>query len=229
MTILAIDSSGGACSCAIWQDGQIIAQSLLQNGLTHSVNLMPMLESMLASCGIQPSQADYVACVTGPGSFTGVRIGVSTARAISAATEKPCIAINALEALAQRSFEGTVCPMLDARRGQVYCAAFKGGERLLGDAAISVDDFISAVKKLPKPYLFTGSGAVVHSEIIRQALNGDDDSAFIAGENENYVCAAAAATLAAVKTQDALSRHELLPYYLRASQAEREYEQKHGK
>jgi tRNA threonylcarbamoyladenosine biosynthesis protein TsaB len=228
MIILAIDSSGGACSCAIWQDGQIIAQSLLQNGLTHSVNLMPMLENMLTSCGVEPSQADYIACVTGPGSFTGVRIGVSAARAMSAAAQKPCIAINALEALAQRSFAGTVCPMLDARRGQVYCAAFNGGKRLLEDEATSVEEFISAVKKLPPPYLFTGSGAVVHREIVSQAFNGDD-RAFIAWENESYVCAAAVATLAAQRTQNALSRHELLPYYLRASQAEREYEQKHGK
>ncbi|MGI5898795.1 MAG: tRNA (adenosine(37)-N6)-threonylcarbamoyltransferase complex dimerization subunit type 1 TsaB [Christensenellales bacterium] len=231
MIILAIDSSGGACSCALWQDRQIIAQSLLQNGLTHSVNLMPMLENMLSSCGVELYQVDYIACVTGPGSFTGVRIGVSAARAMSAAAEKPCIAINSLEALAQRSFNGTICPMLDARRSQVYCAAFNGGEgreRLLNDEALSVDDFILAVKKLPPPYFFTGSGAVVHSELIKQAFKADD-SAIIAAENESYVCAAAAAVLAAKNTQGAISRHELFPYYLRASQAEREYEQRHGK
>ena len=228
MKIIAIDSSGAACSTALWEDGVVVAQALLQNGNTHSVNLMPMLESMLASCGRDVSCADYIACVTGPGSFTGVRIGVSSVRAVCAALEIPCIAVNALEALSQRSFAGVICPMLDARRSQVYCAAFSAGERLLKDAAVPVIEFLENVKKLKGPYFFTGDGAEAYEDIIRSEMGGEAEGVFIANENERCVSAADAAVLASKRVNEAILRHELMPYYLRAPQAEREYAEKHG-
>jgi len=223
--ILAIDSSGPACSAALWQDGVIVSQTVLQNGNTHSVNLMPIIEGVLEGADVKPDGLDYIACVTGPGSFTGVRIGVSCARALSFATGKPCIPVNALEALARIPFNGAVCPILDARRSQVYCAAFKDGARLLPDAALDIGAFLDQVYGLGAPCLFVGDGVGVHREQIVRRMEG---KARIASENMSFLSAASAAVLAAQRIDLAVARGELAPYYLRAPQAEREYAQKHG-
>lgn len=225
MTILALDSSGLACSAAVWQDGAITAACRINNGNTHSETLMPLVECVLQGAGTQASRLDYIACVTGPGSFTGVRIGVSTARALSFAHGIPCIAVTSLEALANVPFVGTVCPLLDARRGQVYCAAFENDERKLPERAMALEDFLADVSTLKAGYLFTGDGAAAYREQIMRALG---ERAYFAPAHLCLTDAAAAACVAAGKTEEATDGSALLPYYLRAPQAEREFGQRNG-
>ena len=135
MNILMIDTSGPACGVAIMRDGRLIYEAELVNKQTHSQRVMPMADAALAMNDMTAAEIDVFGAVTGPGSFTGVRIGVSTVKALAHAAGKPCVAVDALEALAANvtAFDGVVCPILDARAQQVYGAIFKNGERVLED------------------------------------------------------------------------------------------------
>ena len=140
MNILMIDTSGPACGVAISRDGQIVCEMQLTSGKTHSQRVMPMVDQALALCEMTVTDVDLFGAVVGPGSFTGVRIGVSTVKALAHAAGKPCIGIDALEALAANApyFDGVICPILDARAQQVYGAMFEGGmppRRLMDDEA----------------------------------------------------------------------------------------------
>ena len=126
MKILAIDTSGPVCGVAVLTEAGIQAELMAKNKLTHSVNLLPMVNEALEMAGTSLEAMDRLAVVTGPGSFTGVRLGVSTVKGLAHGAQKPCVAIDALEATALNagSFSGVVCPIQDARAGQVYGAAF---------------------------------------------------------------------------------------------------------
>lgn len=226
MNILAVDTSGPVCSVAVLSGGKLASFALMQNGNTHSVNMMPMIDYVLDGACMGVGDVDYFACVTGPGSFTGVRIGVTAVKALSQATGKPCIEVNALEALAHRDFQGVVCPILDARRNQVYCAAFKCGKRLEPDAAIALDEYIENIKKYDPPYLFVGDGVPAYTKVISEALG---DKAVFADAAGYVISAAAAAVLAEKMTDKAVSHFDLEPYYLRVSSAQREYEERQAK
>ena len=121
MNILMIDTSGPACGVAIMRDGRLIYEAELVNKQTHSQRVMPMADAALAMSDMTAAEIDVFGAVTGPGSFTGVRIGVSTVKALAHAAGKPCVAVDALEALAANvtAFDGVVCPILDARAQQV--------------------------------------------------------------------------------------------------------------
>ena len=117
MKLLAIDTSGPVCGVAVLADGVIRYECAVQNKLTHSVNLMPMVDAALQATGLTLADLDRLAVVTGPGSFTGVRIGVSTLKGLAHGEDKPCMAVDALEAMAAGAgaFDGVVCPIQDAR------------------------------------------------------------------------------------------------------------------
>lgn len=143
MKLLAVDTSGPVCGVAVLIDGRICFESMTQNKLTHSVNLMPMIDNALTSCGLRPEGLDRIAVVTGPGSFTGVRLGVSTVKGLAHGAHVACVAVDALEAMAHSAgmFDGVVCPIQDARAGQVYGAAFTGDmehTRLMDDAPLKL-------------------------------------------------------------------------------------------
>ena len=126
MNILAIDTSGPVAGCAVMKDGQIAYAAAMRLGLTHSQTILPAVDAALRATKMRCEDMDAIAAVAGPGSFTGVRIGVCMVKGFAHAVNRPCCAVNALEALAMNAvgFAGLVCPILDARRGQVYCAAF---------------------------------------------------------------------------------------------------------
>ena len=138
MNILAIDTSGPTCGVAILSDGVIRFSQTVLNKRTHSVNLMPMVDAGFSYTGLTLADMDRLACVVGPGSFTGVRLGVSTVKGLAHGIGKPCVAVNALEAMALGAgqFDGTVCPMQDARAGQVYAALFRDGKRMAPDEPV---------------------------------------------------------------------------------------------
>ena len=227
-TVLAIDTSGPVAGCAILRDGKIVHLTAMNHGLTHSQTIMPAVDAALELAGLSCGEVDVFAAVAGPGSFTGVRIGVCAAKGLAHAAGKPCAAVHALEALAMNfyGFDGLCCPILDARRGQVYCAAFDmaGGlpARALADDALPLSDFIARLPR-DRRLAFVGDGVPVHADAIRDALG---PRALIAPENLRDLRADAAALLAAARPETWVSAAALRPIYLRAPQAERERKKK---
>ena len=223
MRIVAIDASGPAASCAVLVDGEVVQLIAMNQGLTHSETIMPALDACMSAARLKCDQVDCFACVAGPGSFTGVRIGVCAVKGLAHAWNKPCARIDALEALAMnyQGFDGLACPILDARRGQVYCAAFdmKSGMpvRVMEDSAIDLMEFLG---KLPKDrrLVFLGDGLKVHGTMIREAL----PEAILAPANLRQLRADAAALLAEARLEEWMAAEKLTPIYLRLSQAERE-------
>ena len=172
MRILVIDTSGPVCGTAVMDEDKVYSEFTAQNRNTHSVSLMPMIEAALKAAGTELKEMDAIAAVTGPGSFTGVRIGVATAKGLAHGAGLPCILVDALEALAASAgdFDGVVCPIQDARAGQVYGAAFRKGERLTGDAPMKLEEYLDQAETLGNRFLFIGDGVPVHREAIRARL-----------------------------------------------------------
>ena len=172
MKILVIDTSGPVCGTAVMDENKVYSEFTAQNKNTHSASLMPMIESALEAAGTGLDGLDAVAAVTGPGSFTGVRIGVATAKGLAHGAGLPCIPVDALEALSVSAgaFDGIICPIQDARAGQVYGAAFRQGERLTGDAPLKLEEYLDTVEALGDRFLFIGDGVAVHRGAIAARL-----------------------------------------------------------
>ena len=172
MKILVIDTSGPVCGTAVMDEMKVYSEFTAQNRNTHSASLMPMIEAALNAAGTEIKELGAVAAVTGPGSFTGVRIGVATAKGLAHGAGLPCIPVDALEALAVSAgnFDGIICPIQDARAGQVYGAAFRREERLTGDAPMKLEEYLSTVETLGNRFLFIGDGVTVHREAISRRL-----------------------------------------------------------
>ena len=224
MNILMIDTSGPACGAALMKDGRVVCEMQLTSGLTHSQRVMPMVDAVLTMSGIKMEEIDLFGAVTGPGSFTGVRIGVSSVKAMAHAAGKPCIGVDALEALAAnvQEFDGVVCPILDARARQVYGAIFEAGMppvRIGEDCVMKLDLFLDEVEKTGRRALFRGDGAPVFESAIRERLG---DKAVFAAPQHCGLRAASACALTALRADEAGDYLTLLPLYLRAPQAERE-------
>lgn len=225
MTILALDTSGPLCSVAIAVDGLVRYEARVQNKLTHSVNLMPMVDEALGRAAVKREELDYFACVVGPGSFTGVRIAVAAAQGLARGLGIPCIAINALEMMAKSlpSLPGTLCPIRDARSQQVYGAAFSTNGRLLQDVACTLDEYLSLIGQFSPPYTFLGDGALAYQQAIQQRLGAQ--ASFVPA-HLLLPGAAAACSLAAQALDTAMDPQDLQPLYLRVPQAERMLAQK---
>ena len=195
MKLLVIDTSGPVCGTAVMDGEKVCSEFTAQNRHTHSASLMPMIEAALTAAGTEIGELDAIAAVTGPGSFTGVRIGVATAKGLAHGAGIPCIPVDALEALSVSAgfFDGIVCPIQDARAGQVYAAAFCGGKRLTGDAPMKIEDFLETVAGLGDRFLFTGDGVPVFREKIREALG---DRAVFAPAHLGYLRPSAAGSIA---------------------------------
>jgi len=212
---------------ALLEGDRLLFECSLTHKRTHSVWLMPAVEQALRQTERQLKDIDLFAAVVGPGSFTGVRIGVTTVKSFAQAMGKPCVAVNALEALAVGAgeFAGAVCPLLDARAGQVYAAAFGAGCRLLADAALPLPVFLEQAAGLAMPLLFTGDGAPTYAGAIMERFG---DAARVAPPHLCGLRAGVAAVLAWEAASSAVSYNALQPLYLRAPQAERERAAKRG-
>jgi len=229
LNILALDTSSKACSCALWREGALAGEYFLNAGLTHSQTILPMVDSLLATMGVEAGEVDLFAVSTGPGSFTGLRIGIAAVKGMAMALNRPCVPVSTLWALAlnMQQFRGYVAPVMDARRGQVYTALFRGDGAALrrewADAAVSMAELGAEIKKLTQPVILVGDGA----QLCLDTLGGELPELLLAPQTLRHQRAAGVA-LAAQLAGDAArcTAGELAPVYLRLSQAERERNQK---
>lgn len=220
MNVLAIDTSGPVCGVAICRNGAVAFEEAVINKQTHSVNLMSMVDAALSRTGMELRAMNRLAVVVGPGSFTGVRIGVSTAKGLSHGSGVPCVAIDALEAMAAGVplFDGVVCPIQDARAGQVYGAAFIRGQRVLPDEPLKLEDYVEKLRPLGSRFCFLGDGMPVHQARLTELLG---EQAIFAPANAAFLRPASVALLASDPSREELDYLSLMPLYLRAPQAER--------
>ena len=174
MKILALETSAVTASAAVTEDDRLLAQSFQNSGLTHSATLMPMVSDLLKNTGLALQDMDVIAVAAGPGSFTGVRIGVAAAKGLAWPEDKPCAPCSTLESMAWQCAHvgGEICAAMDARRNQVYCARFRaeGGAltRLTEDRAMGLDELAAEVRAAAAPQALVGDGA----HLVRAALEG---------------------------------------------------------
>jgi len=230
LLILAFETSAKAASVALTENGKLLGESYQNTGLTHSQTLMVMAEDLLKQCGRTVSDITAVAVAEGPGSFTGVRIGVAAAKGFAWGRELPCYGISTLEAMAVSlgAWEGHVCACMDARRNQVYNAVFyvnQGAvERFSEDRAISLADLKDELEHIDGPIFLVGDGA----ELTYKTLSGDIPELILPPEHRRHQRAVGVALLAEKKAAAGESGdgNALSPNYLRLSQAERERAEK---
>jgi len=226
LRILAFETSAKAGSVALLEKGILLAENYCNTGLTHSQTLMVMAEDMLKSCNLKPSDVEAVAVAAGPGSFTGIRIGVAAAKGFAWGAEIPCCGVSTLEAMATGLgvYDGYILPVMDARRSQVYNAVFRaeGGNltRMTEDRAIALSDLAEEIKNIEKPIFLVGDGAALCYNTLKEAV----PALVLPPEHRMHqrsvgVALVAEKMLQTGKTGDGAT---LTPNYLRLSQAERE-------
>ncbi len=219
MFILAVDTTGSVCGAAVLQDERLLSESYTDNGLTHSETSAPMADHCLKSAGADIKDIDLFCCAIGPGSFTGIRIGVGMIKAFSHASEKPALGVNTLDALAfnMRGADETICPVIDARRGEVYTAAYKRGERISGYKADALDNVLEELKN--EKTVFLGDAALNYRDKILAA-----SPLYRTAHPGIILQRAASVGLAALEMYKKGARgdaYSLEPFYLRETQAER--------
>ncbi len=226
MLVFGIVTCCNAATAALIDDTKLLAQVVLNNGKTHSQTMMPQIESMFQNAEKDPTEVDFFAAAVGPGSFTGVRIGVATVKAMAQAAGKPCVPVSTLHGLANNVavFDGIICPILDARRQQVYNALFRGGrtlERLREDRALGIEELLCELKEEEAPILFCGDGVLAFRDTISEALG---DRAVFAQRMQNMNLAASVAEIGYQMAAEGktVAYGNLVPQYIRLSQAERE-------
>ena len=226
MLILAFETSAKAASVALHDGKKLLGESDQNTGLTHSQTLMVMAEDLLKQCGKKACDVTAVAVAEGPGSFTGVRIGVAAAKGFAWGAELPCYGVSTLEAMAKSLgiYQGYICPTMDARRSQVYNALFYANcgklTRICPDRAISLRDLGEDVKNLQEPIFLVGDGSVLcYNSLLEEVPN-----LVLAPEHRQHQRATGVALAAAEKIAvgEVGDGNTLTPNYLRLSQAERE-------
>ena len=226
MLLLAFETTAKSCSVAVHDGEKLLAESYQNSGLTHSQTLMVMAEDLLKVCGKSAADVTHLAVAAGPGSFTGVRIGVSAAKGFAWGAELPVCGVSTLEAMARSlgAWQGHICACMDARRNQVYNAIFlvENGEltRMSEDRAIALSELKEELQHIDGPIFLVGDGAA----LAYKHLSAEVEELILPPEHRQHQRASGVA-LAAL---DAIARGEnadgaaLQPNYLRLSQAERE-------
>lgn len=217
--ILGIDSSAITAGCALCDGGKIVAEQFLNTRHTHSQTLLPMVESMLKSADVSLAELEAIAVTVGPGSFTGLRIGIAAVKGMAMGAEKKCIAVSTLEAIAYNfvGIDAVVCCCMDARCGQVYNALFKSENgvitRLCDDRAIRSEQLAQELAAMEGKIVFAGDGAeLMHNYTEQRYELAPYPVRFQRGSG---VCFAA-------QGREYIDAAALMPSYLRLPQAERE-------
>ena len=225
MRILALETSAKAVSAAVTEDGKVLCSGYQDTGLTHSRTLMPLVDGMLSAAGLRVQDMDLLAAANGPGSFTGVRIGVAAAKGLAWARQLPCYGVSTLEAMVRGAAmcDGVYCACMDARRAQVYNAVFSVEDgkllRLSEDRAISIEELGAELKNLEKAIFLVGDGA----ELCYNTLRVSIPALCLLPEHlrGQHASGTALAAQAKIDAGEPGSGLELIPSYLRLSQAER--------
>lgn len=228
INILALDSTAEVSTVAVCKGEKLLSEITINTGNTHSQTLLPAVEQALKMSELTVNDIDVFACSTGPGSFTGVRIGVATVKGIAYGKNKPCISVSTLEALAYNlsGFDGVICPVMNARRSQVYNALFecKGGMlvRICADRAVSISELDDELSQNKSPIYLCGDGYDITQKGFVQT------KAYLVPVRYRYQSAYSVAQIALEKFEhnEYLTDVELAPIYLRPSQAERERQAK---
>lgn len=232
VTLLAVESSAGPASCAVLrrENGteRIVCSASVNNRLTHSQTLMPMIHDMLKNTGLSFDSITHLAVAVGPGSFTGVRIGVAAIKGLSFPNDLPCVAVSTLAGMARRfeaiPYTGLILTAMDARCQQIYTALFSSNngkiERLTPDEALPLEEVKNRLTSEATPILVVGDGAAVTYAALHDTL----PNLMLAPESLRYQNAVGVAleALLAVDRGECISGDALLPAYLRLPQAERE-------
>ncbi len=235
MKILGVDSSATAASAAVISDGKLLSVTFSNTGLTHSQTLLPMIDNTLKTAGLTVNDIDCFAVTNGPGSFTGVRIGVSAVKGLSQPLKKSCMAVSTLEAISKPLENSGVyaVSVMDARCNQVYTAQFdceNGFTRVTEDDALSIEVLAEQLKAVDKRIMLIGDGAALCYDKMKDSISGIE----LAPLNIRYQSASSVALIANDKYKESgdscfINSYELLPNYLRLSQAERELKKKQEK
>ena len=227
MKILALETSAKSVSAAVVEDGMVLASAYQNIGLTHSVTLMPLVDSMLQHAALTAQDMRLIAVAAGPGSFTGLRIGISAAKGLAWALDLPCCGVSTLEAMAQnvRHMDGcTVICAMDARRQQVYNALFRAERgrltRMTPDRAIALEELAAAIQNDESEKIIVGDGAqLCYTYLSEQGIPCRMAPPSLVMQHAVGVAQTAGEMAARGET---VCAHELAPVYLRLSQAERE-------
>jgi|LSQX01.1.fsa_nt_gb tRNA threonylcarbamoyladenosine biosynthesis protein TsaB len=231
MKILALDTSTMVATVAVMEDERLLGEYVLNHKRTHSQKLLPMIKNIMDDLELTPKEIDIFAASTGPGSFTGLRIGVTTVKAMAFAAGKPVVSVPTLDAIAYNipmsSF--LVCPIMDARNNQVYTAIYSWNgrlqERVTDYLGVPVSELMDIIKERNMKVVFAGDAVEIHREYLKAELK--ENCEFALG-HLRLPKASCVASIAFLKAGEGLIQNsfEMAPFYLRKSQAEREYEKK---
>lgn len=233
MKILAIDTSATAASVCLATEEKILGESYTNTSLTHSQTLVPMIGQVLNNTRTDINELDYIAVNSGPGSFTGVRIGVAAVKGIAFKNDLPCVSVSTLESMAYNMLGGdcVVCAVMDARCSQVYNALFKVSagrvERMCPDRALALTDLKPELERIDKRIMLVGDGALICSEYLGNSL----PNVFLAPVNNRFQKASstALAAIESIRENKTITPAELMPTYLRLPQAQRELNKRLGR
>ena len=222
MKILAVDTATKSCSVAIIEAGSLSTELTSLKDQTHSKHLMELIHNALGISGFGAADIDGLAVTIGPGSFTGLRIGVSTIKGLAHALDKPVVGISSLDVLAWQCADRSylICPLLDARKGEVYSATYRyNHDSLTPKSPETASAPEAAIQKIKEPCVFIGSGAQLYRKRISTVLG---DLAHFAPQSQNIIRASSVAFLSMerFKTHDTVTAAELVPHYIRKSDAE---------
>ena len=230
MRVLSLDSATEVASCAIIEDSKLLGEVIINYKMQHSKTLLPIIDSLLNSLDLTLKDIDGFVVSKGPGSFTGLRIGMATIKGFSQGTKKPFVSVSTLDSLAYNMCYtgGIVCPILDALRGNIYTAlyTFSGTDFItISDyMIISAEELISLLKKHNSPICFIGDGIIKHGALLKESL----PNVSFAPANLNLARASSLGEIGLKRLskgkQDSI--YDASPMYLRKPQAEREYEKK---
>jgi len=231
MKVLAVDTSSMVAAAAVREDGKLLGEYILNSGHTHLEKLMPMIMDLMSGIGLTPPEIDLFAVSSGPGSFTGLRIGITTIKAMAYSLKKPVAAVPTLDALAYNlPPDGKlVCPMMDARNMQVYTAIYswdKGELKRKSDyMATLLTELVDKILESGQECIFLGDGCLVHKDFLMDKLK---DKAFFAPDNLLLQRASSVAELGLImyRKGEWVDAFNLVPFYLRKPQAERKSEEK---
>ncbi|KNY27141.1 tRNA (adenosine(37)-N6)-threonylcarbamoyltransferase complex dimerization subunit type 1 TsaB [Pseudobacteroides cellulosolvens] len=233
MKVLAVDTSSTVAAVAIIDDEVLLGEYFINNRKTHSQKLMPMIKELMDSLGLTPEDIDIYAASVGPGSFTGLRIGVTSIKAMAYALEKPVISVPTLDALAYNAQDrsAVICPIMDARNNQVYTALYrfvdKGISKESEYMALPIEELMHMFVNTGNKVCFVGDGVDRHREYLHNELG---EKCSFAPHNLilNKASSVAQLALTAAKAGKLENPVDMVPFYLRKSQAEQEYDRRCG-